>query len=163
VGVIALVVLTLGSGLGACLALVFARQSGERLVLFGLVICFAMFGFCFYLSTYKLGASHERMSADLAQVAFALIIGGIVGDAISLASLLGSVGLLAGERPRAEFDGALHHRAKAKRVVQLFMSGAASQCDTFDYKPALIKRHGENFDPGGKVELFQSVPGALMT
>ncbi|WP_395093782.1 hypothetical protein [Armatimonas sp.] len=25
----------------------------------------------------------------------------------------------------------LHHKPKAKRVVQLFMSGAASQCDTF--------------------------------
>jgi len=42
------------------------------------------------------------------------------------------------------------------------MSGAASQVDTFDYKPELIKRHGQNFDPGGKVELFQSVPGACM-
>src|SRR5271166_6322269 len=51
---------------------------------------------------------------------------------------------------------------RAKRVVQLFMSGAASQCDTFDYKPLLIKKNGETFDPGGKVELFQSVPGAVM-
>ncbi len=42
------------------------------------------------------------------------------------------------------------------------MSGAASQCDTFDYKPLLIKKHGESFDPGGKVELFQSTPGAVM-
>lgn len=56
----------------------------------------------------------------------------------------------------------LHHPAKAKRVVQLFMSGAASQCDTFDYKPELIKRHGQKFDPGGTVELFQSTPGAVM-
>ncbi len=56
----------------------------------------------------------------------------------------------------------LHHPAKAKRVVQLFMSGAASQCDTFDYKPELIKRNGQKFDPGGKVELFQSDPGAVM-
>ena len=56
----------------------------------------------------------------------------------------------------------IHHPAKATRVVQLFMSGAASQCDTFDYKPTLIKRHGQPFDPGGKVELFQSSPGAVM-
>lgn len=55
-----------------------------------------------------------------------------------------------------------HHRARAKRVVQLFMSGAASQVDTFDYKPELIKRHGAKFDPGGRVELFQSAPGACM-
>jgi hypothetical protein len=55
-----------------------------------------------------------------------------------------------------------HHPAKAKRVVQLYMSGAASQVDTFDYKPELIKRHGQKFDPGGKLELFQSDPGACM-
>ncbi len=59
-------------------------------------------------------------------------------------------------------DGQTHFPAKAKRVVQLFMSGAASQCDTFDYKPLLIRRNGEKFDPGGKVELFQSDPGAVM-
>jgi hypothetical protein len=53
-------------------------------------------------------------------------------------------------------------RPRAKRVVQLFMSGAASQVDTFDFKPQLIKRHGSKFDPGGKVELFQSAPGACM-
>ena len=53
-------------------------------------------------------------------------------------------------------------RARARRVVQLFMSGAASQVDTFDYKPELIRRHGQEFDPGGKVELFQSTPGAVM-
>jgi hypothetical protein len=57
---------------------------------------------------------------------------------------------------------ALHHAPKAKRVVQLFMSGAASQCDTFDYKPALIRKNGDPFDPGGKVELFQSNPGTVM-
>jgi hypothetical protein len=59
-------------------------------------------------------------------------------------------------------NGETHFPAKAKRVVQLFMSGAASQCDTFDYKPELIRRNGEKFDPGGKVELFQSTPGAVM-
>jgi hypothetical protein len=69
--------------------------------------------------------------------------GGLGG--IALASMLGQAG-----------------PAKAKRVVQLFMSGAASQCDTFDYKPKLIERNGEKFDPGGKVELFQSSPGAVM-
>jgi hypothetical protein len=64
--------------------------------------------------------------------------------------------------PPAGLNGGLHHRARAKRVVQLFMSGAASQCDTFDYKPMLVKKHGQKFDPGGKVELFQSSPGAVM-
>lgn len=34
-------------------------------------------------------------------------------------------------------------RARAKSVIQLFMVGGASQCDTFDYKPELIRRHGQ--------------------
>jgi hypothetical protein len=78
--------------------------------------------------------------------------GGLGG--VALAHLLSNDRLLA--------DAGPHHRARARRVVQLFMSGAASQCDTFDYKPALIRRHGQAFDPGGRVELFQSSPGAVM-
>ena len=50
--------------------------------------------------------------------------GGLGG--IALAQLLGESGLLAQTpSPRPEFNGGLHHRARAKRVVQLFMSGAA--------------------------------------
>src|SRR5947209_17595165 len=89
--------------------------------------------------------------------------GGLGG--IALSYLLGRDNLLAGASPgmgRADLNGGLHHRARARRVVQLFMSGAASQVDTFDYKPELIRRHGQAFDPGGKVELFQSSPGACM-
>src|SRR3989454_2974507 len=80
---------------------------------------------------------------------------GVLGAAPASARALASAG------PQGVLKG-LHHPAKAKRVVQLFMSGAASQCDTFDYKPEVIKRTGEKFDPGGKVELFQSTPGAVM-
>ncbi len=36
-----------------------------------------------------------------------------------------------------------HHEPKAKRVIFLFMAGAPSQLDLFDYKPELEKRHGE--------------------
>ncbi len=80
--------------------------------------------------------------------------GGLGG--IALASLLDAEGLLAAPLGRP------HFAPKAKRVVQLFMSGAASQCDTFDYKPRLIKDHGKKWDPGEKVELFQSSPGQTM-
>ncbi len=53
---------------------------------------------------------------------------------------------------------------KAQRVIQLFMNGGASQCDLFDYKPQLIARHGQPFDPGTgeRVEASVSVPGAIM-
>ncbi|MEM1358208.1 MAG: DUF1501 domain-containing protein, partial [Bacteroidota bacterium] len=37
--------------------------------------------------------------------------------------------------------------AKAKRVIYLFMSGAPSQLETFDYKPALHKWHGKEIPP----------------
>jgi Protein of unknown function (DUF1501) len=90
--------------------------------------------------------------------------GGLGG--IALAHLLGAEGLLAADTAPAETRGrsrgGLHHPARASRVIEFFMSGAASQCDLYDYKPLLVKKHGESFNPGGKVELFQSEPGAVM-
>ena len=65
--------------------------------------------------------------------------GGLGG--IALASMMGK---------EAQFP------PKAKRVVQLFMSGAASHLDLFDFKPELIKRHGEKSDFGEHVEAFQN-------
>jgi len=44
---------------------------------------------------------------------------------------------------QSEFNGGLHHRAKVRRVIQLFMNGGATQVDTFDYKPMLEKMHGK--------------------
>jgi len=38
----------------------------------------------------------------------------------------------------------LHHKAKAKRVIYLFMSGGPSHIDTWDYKPKLQQMFGEN-------------------
>jgi hypothetical protein len=40
--------------------------------------------------------------------------------------------------------------ARAKRVVFIHMVGAVSQVDTFDFKPELIKRHGEEIPPSVK-------------
>jgi hypothetical protein len=88
-------------------------------------------------------------------------LGGGLGG-IALASLLADDKLLAKTGGARRADGGLHHKPKAKRVVQLFMSGAASQCDLFDYKPRLIKDDGKAWDPGESVELFQSSPGATM-
>ncbi len=83
---------------------------------------------------------------------------------IALAALLGRDRALADAAPRPEFNGGLHHRARAKRVIQLFMNGGASQCDLFDYKPALERLHGKPFDPGDgqRVEASVSTPGAVM-
>ncbi len=63
--------------------------------------------------------------------------------------------------PRPEFNGGLHHPAKVRRVIQLFMNGGVSQVDTFDRKEELERRHGEQVDFGIKAAAT-SVPGALM-
>lgn len=81
---------------------------------------------------------------------------------VALAHLLGSESARAGAKGDPALNGGLHHRAKATRIIQLFMNGGVSQADTFDYKPELNKRHGEAFDPGAHVEAATSVPGKLM-
>jgi len=64
--------------------------------------------------------------------------------------------------PRPELNGGLHHPAKVKRVIQLFMTGGASPMDTFDYKPTLEKLHGQKLGPKEKPEGFTAMPGALL-
>ncbi|EKK00194.1 protein containing DUF1501 [Rhodopirellula baltica SH28] len=56
----------------------------------------------------------------------------------------------------------LHHPPKAKRVVQLFMAGAASHIDLWDHKPLLKKLHGQQSDFGEPVETFQDGLGPWM-
>jgi hypothetical protein len=80
--------------------------------------------------------------------------------ALALAQLLAEDGLLA-DTPRPELNGGLHHPAKVRRVIQLFMNGGSSQMDTFDYKPELERRHGEQVDFGIKAAAT-STPGAVM-
>src|SRR4051794_32590920 len=69
---------------------------------------------------------------------------------IALASLLANQGLLAAEaerspvRPDIRPENPLaarapHFAGKAKRVLVIFCSGACSQLESWDYKPALIK------------------------
>ncbi|MGV3486010.1 MAG: DUF1501 domain-containing protein [Planctomycetaceae bacterium] len=88
--------------------------------------------------------------------------GGLSG--IAIASLLAGEGELAAQSPTTEAPrtSGLHHTAKAKRVVQFFMSGAASHIDLFDFKPELVKRHGEPSDFGEPVEAFQNGLGPWM-
>jgi hypothetical protein len=85
--------------------------------------------------------------------------GGLGG--IALSALLAREGLAVSPQPTGVFTGKLHHPPKAKRVIQMFMAGAASHVDMFDYKPLLTQRHGEKWDVGEKVELFQSEPGSV--
>ncbi len=58
-------------------------------------------------------------------------------------------------------DG-LHHPARVRRVIQLFMNGGTSPMDTFDYKPALEKFDGQMLGPTEKPEGFTAPAGAVM-
>ena len=65
--------------------------------------------------------------------------------ATALAALLNREALVATTTPPATaggLPGLPHFAPKAKRVIYLFQSGAPSQLDLFDYKPALEKQHG---------------------
>ncbi len=89
-------------------------------------------------------------------------VGGGLGG-IALADLLGRREAMAGaDRPRADLNGGLHHPARARRVVQIFLNGGMSQMDTFDRKPELDRLHDRPFDPGEHVEGVTSTPGKLM-
>lgn len=65
---------------------------------------------------------------------------------IALADLLLQEGIAASDQGGPH--PAIQYPKKVKRVVQLFMAGAASHLDLFDYKPELVKRHGQPSGPG---------------
>ncbi len=89
---------------------------------------------------------------------------------IALASLLKSDRLLlASDGPlRPAIDPAApfaprepHVEAKASKVLMIFCSGACSQIDTFDYKPDLIKYHGQPLPGASDLVTFQGKQGNI--
>ncbi len=85
--------------------------------------------------------------------------GGLGG--IALAAMLGTAEPAAAA-PAGGAVKVLHFPPRATRVVQLFMAGAASHIDLFDYKPLLEKMHGQESDFGEHVEAFQDGLGPWM-
>ncbi|WP_417733960.1 DUF1501 domain-containing protein [Rosistilla oblonga] len=94
--------------------------------------------------------------------------GGLGG--IAVASMLHQQGLLAANnaplrpqidpsQPFASRDS--HFAPRAKNVLMIFCSGACSQIDTFDYKPELIKRHGQPLPGAENLLTFQGAQGNL--
>jgi len=93
--------------------------------------------------------------------------------AIALTSLLSRQGMLganvSGREPlRPTIDAGRpyasrvpHFAPRAKNVLVIFCSGACSQLDTFDYKPELIRRHGQPMPGSDKLITFQGEQGAL--
>ncbi len=99
-------------------------------------------------------------------------LGGGLGS-IALAHLLGRQGLLGANlsgkeplRPVIEPGQPYaprwsHFAPRAKNVLVIFCSGACSQLDTFDYKPELVRRHGQPMPGTEGLITFQGAQGAL--
>jgi Protein of unknown function (DUF1501) len=88
----------------------------------------------------------ECCDVDHARRSFLLNAGAGLG-ALSLLDLLGAGSASAQgveEAMNAGVLGAGQIPARAKRVIMLHMLGAISHVDTFDYKPMLVKMHGQD-------------------
>jgi hypothetical protein len=80
---------------------------------------------------------------------------------LGLASLLKGEGVLAQQDPLA--PRAPHFAAKAKAVIWLFINGGPSHVDTWDYKPELEKRDGQELPGFNKFTgFFANEVGGLM-
>ena len=95
-----------------------------------------------------------RMGNGFGMLAFA----SLVGESLNTASLLAQSAKPSD--PAIAATGGLHHPARAKHVIFLFMNGGLSQVDSFDYKPMLEKYHGQPL-PGGAIATERKT-GALM-
>jgi hypothetical protein len=81
---------------------------------------------------------------------------------VALASLLAENGLLAAQQqPANPSPGRPHFPPRARRVLHVFCSGAVSHLDTYDYKPELIRRHGQPLPGGERLLTFQGENGNL--
>jgi uncharacterized protein (DUF1501 family) len=79
---------------------------------------------------------YGQCGVGLGQIALASLLAGELMPGVSKAALAASADNPLAPRPS-------HYAPKAKRVIYLFMAGAPSQLDLFDYKPALVKHDGQ--------------------
>ncbi len=91
---------------------------------------------------------------------FSWVQGGLSGAA--LATLLSSPGeTRAAPLPGEADDRPPHHRGRARRVIHICLCGALSHVDSFDYKPALAKYHGQPMPADEKPDVFFGQVGQL--
>src|SRR5215475_10448572 len=91
-----------------------------------------------------------RMGSGFGMMAFA----GLVGESLARAQAGSSAG--SPKWPK----GGIHHAARAKHVIFLFMNGGLSQVDSFDPKPMLEKYHGQPMP--GETPQHERKTGGLM-
>ncbi len=103
----------------------------------------------------------DACAGDTSRRDFLAQLGSGLGG-IALASLLARDGLLKAAPIAGEAaDLPPHHPPKARRAIQIFLSGGLSQVDSFDYKPALEKYHGQPLPSSEKPDVFFGQVGLL--
>ncbi len=90
----------------------------------------------------------SRLSTGLEGVALATLLGR--DQAMGSTAILGEAA-----------DPPPHHAVRAKRAIQIFLSGGLSHVDSFDYKPNLEKYHGQPLPSTEKPDVFFGKVGLL--
>jgi hypothetical protein len=88
-------------------------------------------------------------------------VGTGLGGAALASLLLRDARVVAAPLPGEAADAPPHHPAKAKRVIHICLCGALSHLDSFDYKPALEKYHGQPMPGDEKPDVFFGQIGLL--
>ncbi len=104
-----------------------------------------------HVVTIPAGGSREYFDLQTRRQFFGRMAGGLGGAALT--ALAGNSLLGAFSRARAEgllppgSERLPHFAPKAKRAIYLFMGGAPSQIDLFDYKPQIADRFDQDLPP----------------
>jgi hypothetical protein len=85
--------------------------------------------------------------------------GGLAG--IALAALMAD-DAKASPAPRERADARPHYRGPAKHVIFISLPGGLSHVDTFDYKPALWKHHGQEVRGSNTIVPFNGKRGTVL-
>ena len=107
-------------------------------------------------SSHDKNRSDPFFARDIARRAF------LKANAAGLGGM--ALGALLGESAQAA-DAVTHFAPRAKGVIHLFMAGAPSQLDLFDYKPKLVEYEGKPIPPaviGGQRYAFIRPDAAVL-
>jgi hypothetical protein len=91
---------------------------------------------------------------------FSWASGGLAGSALA-GLLLRDATLAAAPLPGEAADPPPHQQPKATRAIHICLCGALSHLDSFDYKPALAKYHGQPMPSDEKPDVFFGQIGLL--
>jgi hypothetical protein len=110
-------------------------------------------------------AAHHRLNRRLFLLDAGLNVGRLALASLTAGTVGGALAAGPGKRANPLEPRPPHFAPKAKRVIHLFMAGAPSQLDLFDYKPELTRLEGKPLPPsviGGQRYAFIRPDAAVL-